>query len=369
MTNPIDYWKFFSGDYASARDKFRHAAIEAKARISQYVLPGIPGSRGESLSVDVAHIGRPNAPRQLIAISGTHGLEGAAGSAIQVATLATLSQRALKNDVSILLIHALNPYGYSYDSRTTENNVDLNRNFVDFSQPLPENAGYDALHSSLTPAQWTSATSRPSQEALKEYGRLHGESELFDVLARGQYTHPDGLIYGGRAREWSNRTLERILSEYSGHAERFALIDWHTGIGSYGEPFFLCFNDEGGEEERQASAWWGTENIRGQRPHGLQRPNYQGLVFRGVQQFVGNRPLAGAVIEFGTRGLHMRSALRLDRWLRFRRSGQPDAERDAMLRADLIDAFVPASSVWRNAVLKHGLRITEQTIAGLAQWQ
>jgi len=105
---------------------------------------------------------------------------------------------------------------------------------------------------------------------------------LFNTTASGQYTHPDGLVYGGSGPEWSNRILRRIVDEHLAASQRVSFIDWHTGIGEYGEPFFLCFNDEGSAEQAQAAQWWGAERVRDQRPHGLARPDYQGLVFRGV---------------------------------------------------------------------------------------
>ncbi|CFW01904.1 Protein of uncharacterised function (DUF2817) [Bordetella pertussis] len=36
------------------------------------------------------------------------------------------------------------------------------------------------------------------------------------------------------------------MRDHLAGARKVALIDWHTGIGGYGEPFFLCFNEEGG---------------------------------------------------------------------------------------------------------------------------
>ncbi|KAG1220381.1 hypothetical protein G6F68_021216 [Rhizopus microsporus] len=64
----------------------------------------------------------------------------------------------------------------------------------------------------------------------------------------------------------------------------------------------------------------------------------------------------------------MRPALRLDQWLRFKAPHAPDAARDAQLRADLVDAFVPVSSVWRRSALAHGLAIPRPAIAGVAAW-
>ena len=42
---------------------------------------------------------------------------------------------------------------------------------------------------------------------MASFTEKHGRDALFDALARGQYRHPDGLMFGGADREWSNRTL------------------------------------------------------------------------------------------------------------------------------------------------------------------
>ena len=369
MSGPLpEYWDCFSANYAAARQAFVTAATARGAALSHHAHPTLKDPHGQPLSVDVAVVGRADAPRTHLAISGTHGLEGAAGSAVQIGWLRADGGNPLPDDVNVVLVHALNPYGYAYDTRTTENNVDLNRNFIDHTRPTPANPHYATLHPHLIPDAWTEASLEAGARAVEAFRETHGADALFNTTASGQYTHPDGLVYGGSGPEWSNRTLRRIVDEHLAASKRVAFIDWHTGIGEYGEPFFLCFNDEGSPEQAQAAYWWGAARVRDQRPHGLARPHYQGLVFRGVQQALGGRALAGAVVEFGTRGLQMRPALRLDQWLRFKAPHAPDAARDAQLRADLIDAFVPVSSVWRRSTLAHGLAITRQAIAGVAAW-
>ena len=49
------------------------------------------------------------------------------------------------DNLSIVLLHASNPYGFAWGRRVNEDNVDLNRNFVDFDAPLPENPGYNEI--------------------------------------------------------------------------------------------------------------------------------------------------------------------------------------------------------------------------------
>ncbi|WP_313301661.1 M14 family metallopeptidase [Diaphorobacter sp.] len=363
----MEFYECYAPTYVAARRKFCAAARQAGGTLYSYPHPHFKGTDGELLSADVAVFGRSDAPRRLLIMSATHGLEGYAGSAAQVAWMKSGDVATLAHDVAVVMVHAVNPWGFSELSRTTENNVDLNRNFIDFSAPLPDNPAYADLHPRLLGNEWTTASQAAAQKAMDDFAAEHGQDALFDCLACGQYSHPEGLNYGGTQREWSNELLERIVKEHLQGAQKTALIDWHTGIGEYGEPFFLCFNPEGGKEHAQAVRWWGEKRIQGQQPHGRKRPQYKGLLFYGVQQFLGDTPMCGAVIEFGTRGWHMRRLLRLDLWLKFK--ADRDSDRYAMHKADLLDAFCPVDEIWRNSTIRHSLEITRQAVRGLADWE
>jgi Protein of unknown function (DUF2817) len=362
----IDFTESFALDYAGARAKFRAAAAELGGTLSEYRHPTQKGPDGQDLIVDVARLGDAEAPSQLVVISGTHGLEGLSGSAAQIGWMKSASARAMPSGTSVLLVHAINPYGFAWGTRTTENNVDLNRNFVDHDAPHPANPGYATLYQHLAIEDWTLPALLAYAEALDRFRTAHGADALFDALARGQYEFPQGNNFGGTAREWSNLALEKIVADHLGQAERVGLIDWHTGIGDWAQSFFLCFNDESGPLHAEAVRWWGRERIVGQRPHNMARPNYQGLVFQGLTKFLGRRPMVGAVVEFGTRGVHVRRALQLDLWLKFR--AERDSERVRLLRADLHDCFVPVSANWREDTTMQAISITQQAIDGLATW-
>ena len=77
--------------------------------------------------------------------SGTHGIEGYLGSAIQLRFLHELflqHEKQLRTNIvrapptkntpvkKVLLIHAINPHGMRHHRHTNENNVDLNRNVL-----------------------------------------------------------------------------------------------------------------------------------------------------------------------------------------------------------------------------------------------
>jgi hypothetical protein len=363
----MEYFECYAANYTRARAKFLKAAQAAKAGMRSFIHPDKTAPDGAPLAIDVACFGDRKAPRQALFISGTHGQEGFSGSAVQVGWMGSGGPAGLPKDVGVVLVHGLNPYGFAHFTRTTENNVDLNRNFIDrASAAAPANPHYETLHADLLIRDWNDAENARVDRAMAAFTDRHGRDALFDTLARGQYLHRDGLMYGGREREWSNRTLETIVQETLAGAEKVAFIDWHTGIGEYGKPFFLCFNEPGSELFRRACDWWGKENVDGVRPHGMERPSYTGLVFNGVQRFLGNRQMCGAVIEFGTRGLGMRRVLRLDQWLRRQDGLDPDVQ--AGLQNDMMDAFCPFDGQWRKDTLETGLRLTGQALAGLAAW-
>jgi hypothetical protein len=121
----------FALDYAGARTKFRATVGDLGGILSEYRHPTATGPDGRGLFIDVARIGDVGAPLPLVVVSGTHGLEDLSGSAAQIGWMKSGFARGLPSNVSLLLVHALNPFGFAHNTRTTENNVDLDRNCAD----------------------------------------------------------------------------------------------------------------------------------------------------------------------------------------------------------------------------------------------
>ena len=82
-----------------------------------------------------------DAAGMLVISSGCHAVAGYCGSGVRVYALhdAMWIESAARADVAPLYLHALNPYGFSHIRRVTHENLDLNRNFGDYDQPLPVN--------------------------------------------------------------------------------------------------------------------------------------------------------------------------------------------------------------------------------------
>src|SRR5258706_10981718 len=133
----MDATPYFAHSYAEARDKFLAAGAVCGARVFRHVHPSERGAVGEELSIDIVQLGDDAAPGLLLLTSGTHGVEGFCGSGCQVALLHDDAFLAAieRSGMNVLILHALNPYGFSHLRRSNEDNADLNRNFVDFSAP------------------------------------------------------------------------------------------------------------------------------------------------------------------------------------------------------------------------------------------
>ena len=178
----------FSQSYAEARGKFLAAAEAAGLDVQSHMHPML-GRDGEPLAMDVVRDGPLDASKVLVISSACHGVEGYCGSGVQVALLGDAAWRraAVEAGVAVVYIHALNPYGFSWWRRVTQENVDLNRNFHDFSQPLPVNKGYEELAAVLVPPTWP-----PSDEATAIVQRFITERGLpaFQAaISGGQHSH------------------------------------------------------------------------------------------------------------------------------------------------------------------------------------
>src|SRR6058998_1186854 len=119
--------KFFSPDYFTAKRRFREMAGKAGGRL-EFLPLDAKGPNKEELGIDIAWFGNANPRSVLLHSSGLHGVEGFAGSAIQLQMLDDLP--SLPTDAALVVVHALNPYGMAWLRRVNENNVDLNRNFL-----------------------------------------------------------------------------------------------------------------------------------------------------------------------------------------------------------------------------------------------
>src|SRR5262245_52692151 len=175
--------RHFSPDYLTARARFRAKVQAAHGRLEQIPIDA-RGPGGEALTIDIGWFGAERPRRVLLHSSGIHGVEGFAGSAIQLQVLDAMPR--LEPDCAIVFVHFLNPYGVAWLRRANEDNVDLNRNFLGPEEAYSgAPAGYGALDPLLNPASppaWDFFYAR----AIGQVAR-HGMTTLKQAVANGQY--------------------------------------------------------------------------------------------------------------------------------------------------------------------------------------
>lgn len=383
MTSQSD--RYFSVDYQEARGKFLAAAERAGAYLEHHELPDVRGPDGRALFMDIGWIGPRDADVVLLSLSGTHGAEGFCGSAAQTSWLDELSAAALPAGVAQLFVHAVNPFGFAHMVRCNENNVDLNRNCIDYSQPLPENPLYEQLHSRLPQrvgydedlvAEWTSV--------VGDFWAEHGDWKASDAATRGQYTRPDGIHYGGARLQWSVQTLTARVRVLCARARHIVYIDWHSliRIGD-GKLLFLCFNETDGPLYRRVGSWWSFDaidrkNVDKQWGEGItragRRPSRNGLLMWGVQHAVAPQAdLAGAVIEFCADADRLHSDLRFrmrvwlhERWLMHTRQHDTPTGRDIVAR--LRESMSPTRRSFQEPALESAWKTYEKALEGATIW-
>jgi hypothetical protein len=354
--------RHFSQSYAEARGKFFAAAEAADLDVESHVHP-MRGRDGEELAMDVVLDGPRDADRLLLITSACHGVEGFCGSGVQVALLHDAAWRAAAHDagVAVLSIHGLNPYGFSWWRRVTHENVDLNRNFHDFSQPLPANPAYDQIAALLVPAIWP-----PSNEVdhrVQQLIQQHGIAALQAAVSGGQYEHPQGLFYGGRNPTWSNQTLRHVLRDHGRRCGRMGWIDLHTGLGpsGHGERIFACRDDA--QALARARAWWGAEVTSIYDGSSTSAP-LTGLMWLAAYDECPQAEYTGIALEYGTQPiLDVLNALRGDQWL----ENHPEAPQALarQIKQQLRDAFYTDDDGWKERVVVQAAEAAHQAVQGL----
>ncbi len=353
---------YFSESYGAARRAFLAACADAGAAVENHRNPAAARD-GEALFTDVARIGAPAASRLFIATSGTHGVEGFCGSACQVGYLREGLFRGLPSDTAMVLVHAINPHGFAHLRRVTEDNVDLNRNFVDHGRPRPASPAYTEVHDFLNPEDWDGPARAAADQAIEAYIAERGLKAFQAAVTGGQYGHPDGLFHGGRKPTWSNRTWRRVIADHARGARHIAYIDFHTGLGpyGYGEPIYS--GPAGSAELARARHWYGAD-VTATQEGDSSSAKVQGDMPLAFQGAVGDARLTPIALEYGTVPIaEALTALRGDNWLH--PGGDPDSPQGQAIMAAMRDAFYPDADDWKEMVWSRAAEIGEKALAGL----
>lgn len=314
---------------------------------------------GAPLATHTAWLGPSTASRVLVLIGGTHGIEGFAGTAVICDLLARLPTQ-LPDDLAILCVHALNPWGYAWHRRCDAAGIDLNRNFIDFSRPLPDNPGYRELRSALFDADRARR-----QAVLDAYRQAHGQTAYEIAVSGGQYCDPLGPFYGGTGPATGRCTVEAVMAEYRLAQRRLAVIDVHTGLGRYGYGEIICDHAPASDGARCARAWYGEECTLPALGTSSSVPKL-GLLdyaWHAIMQ-------AGScfiTLEYGTQDTgELFEVLLADHRYRAVHGHEPAMQPDYLALVDALRAhFCPHDPDWRRQVLARARQVIDRALEGL----
>lgn len=351
----------FPPDYATARANFLSACSAAGLGSVARVHPFAKTRDGKPLFLDTTVMGARDAEKALLMISATHGVEGYFGSGVQTGLL----RGGLKapKGAKIVLLHALNPYGFAWDRRVNEDNADINRNFVDHARP-PRNRAYEALAEWIAPRTLLKSVWKAANAKLRLYSEKHGAFALQEAITKGQYKYADGLYFGGSKESWSQGMLRDVLHEELRDAKKLVVIDFHTGLGAHGHGEMISEDLPHSPAYRRARKMWGDRVCSSEAGESVSAP-LTGTVDKAVARFLPRTELTFAALEVGTLpSRDVFDALRKDNFLHnFAKGRHRSAE---AIRREIRAAFYPDTPLWKRLVWKAAEDAVQSALKALA---
>jgi len=358
----------FQSSYHAARQCLLDAVSLYASNLMQHYHPvkhPLLGPGAQPLFVDWFELGQvPNPENLIVLISGTHGVEGFAGSAIQCSVLPTVVDMLRNQDeLGFVIIHAFNPWGFAWLRRYDHEGIDLNRNFIDFERELPQNPIYNDIHDDLF-----ANASEPLARVLSRWQDKLGESRFQTAITQGQYQHQDGLFYGGIGPSWSRKTLEKLCDNESlRNARRIAVIDLHTGLGPYGYGEVINDHEPDSAGFNWATSWYGDEAKSALLGQSYSPPK-TGLLDFFWHQLIGDRGCF-VTLEFGTFPLDDLLLLTC-REQRYHNSYGEDLRRRNIHHDSVValqNFFYPRDEKWQSLILNRAHLILELARQGVTR--
>lgn len=363
-----DYTAHYCLSYDACRTQFLNDVRDAfkDVRGVETGAIAVPTQRAdEKLSIDYVY--RPaagNAKHLVVISSGVHGVEGFAGSAVQdlffKKTLKKINEGPEADSTGLLIIHAVNPWGFKYLRRVNENNVDMNRNFdVDEKLFKTENAGYRKLNSILNPKT-------PAGRGILSYASFYWSvarlllsepiATLREATLKGQYEYPRGVYFGGKQFNAQKKELESVLTKYAAPYDRVLVLDLHTGYGNRGQLhlFGSTITDPKINEDLKATfAGYPIDEPTGEDFYETSGDflSYEMNLLAGQKKRVVPMTLEyGTIGNLGYRG-QIESLRRMIAENQLHWYGATDKNTEKKIRAEMLDLYLPADRKWRNQIM------------------
>ena len=314
---------------------------------------------GENLYIDNIYLPASSEKTNLIILTtGVHGIEGYIGSVMLDVFFEEIYPTLNTENTGILVVANINPYGMKNYRRYNENNVDLNRNFIEdwdsfdrsSNQEYPKVVNFLQPEGKMGNAFWHEVGFYMS---LAKEAVFTGADTISDALLTGQYEYPTGVYYGGNGDEVSTTYLKGVFADcIDGEYENLIHIDVHSGYGPrYNMVIFNSVQDM--TTEAEAIEMFGYEYIIAQDSEEfyVTYGDTTDYFYRLARSKNSDKELYSTCFEFGTIGdsfidsiLSLKYTVDENRQHFYPTTNKITAE---VVRQNYLELFYPTESEWR----------------------
>lgn len=313
----------------------------------------------DGLYIDNILIPATETSENLIVITtGVHGIEGYIGSVMLDVFFEEIFTSLDRTSTGVLIVANVNPYGMKYMRRYNENNVDLNRNFIeDWSNfDLSSNKEYPKVVSFLQPegkignAFWHEVEFYLS---LAKEALTVGAGTISDALLTGQYEYPNGVYYGGNGDEKSTTYLKSVFAEcLDSEYENIIHVDVHSGYGPrYNMVIFNSVQDPTLEADAVREIGYDYIIAQDSEEFYVTFGDTTDYFYRLAKSKGTDKSLYSTCFEFGTIGdgffdsiLSLKYTVDENRQHKFPTDNETSAE---VVRQNYLELFYPTETEWR----------------------
>ena len=357
------YSEYFFNSYEDVRNHLADRVeelLDNKIEV-EYTSYAIDSSDG--LYIDNIYLPASEESTNLIVLTtGVHGMEGYIGSVMLDVFFEEIYPTLNTKDTGVLIVANVNPYGMKYMRRYNENNVDLNRNFIEDwdNFDLSSNNEYPKVVKFLQPegkmgnAFWheTSFYLSLAKEAI-----FTGADTISDALLTGQYEYPEGVYYGGNGDEKSTTYLKGIFNDcLESDYENIIHVDIHSGYGPrYNMVIFNSVGDPTSESDSIAQIGYNYIIAQDSEDFYITYGDTTDYFYRLAKSKNSDKNLYSTCFEFGTIGdgffdsiLSLKYTVDENRQHRFPTNNKITEE---VVRQNYYELFYPTETEWRTKTI------------------
>jgi hypothetical protein len=355
-----DNLTYYNESYVEARKEFRLKSDELSIKYPETKNFNIKveSKTDSNLTIDFCFIpGSKETEKLFILSSGVHGVEGYVGSAVQLFFMNNYITDEFLEKTGVLLIHSVNPYGFKYTRRVTENNVDLNRN-SDIDKKLFKtiNDGYPKVYDLINPQGKVKTGSLGNRFFfIKAIRDIVVESMLVlrQAVLQGQYEYPEGLYFGGKDFEPQIEALTPIIDTICKPYKTVFALDLHTGFGERGKLHLFPTPVEKDVKARMESVFegfkidWGDTN---------DFYTYTGDFSSFIGKINKDKIFIPMIFEYGTMNSQTTiGSIKSIHIMILENQGEQygyESEEDRIKsKKDVLEMYYPSSEEWRNHII------------------